>query len=60
MVNITIDILLEEIESEISQPRIVKIDGFFNELEDLVKENLLDGHISKLEPFKFKDRFMFK
>ena len=27
MVNITIDILLEEIESEISQPRIVKIDG---------------------------------
>jgi DNA-binding LacI/PurR family transcriptional regulator len=27
MVNITIDILLEEIESEGSQPRIVKIDG---------------------------------
>ena len=27
MVNITIDILLEEIETEGSQPRIVKIDG---------------------------------
>ena len=27
MVNITIDILLEEIESDNSQPRIVKIDG---------------------------------
>jgi DNA-binding LacI/PurR family transcriptional regulator len=27
MVNITIDILLEEIETEESQPRIVKIDG---------------------------------
>jgi len=41
MVNITIDILLEEIETEDSQPRIVKIDGplIIRGSSKIIKEN---------------------